>query len=189
MQCITVSKIGENVENPTNQNDLSSEWIDRMSYIINNNVTSTRKTCAPYNFHFRVLLVTKSRAFSLSYKEKTLKARPLVTIYVECVQPNIIDRMLYVNVYYTCIYVGLCTDICMHVCMYACMHVWMYACMLACMHVCINTRAFSLSFGKTLKVPTFEKKNISSACIHTLACTPAHTRTHNILLQYYYFHA
>ena len=83
MQCSTFSEIGENVESPTNQDDLSNEWIDRMSYIINNNVTSTSITYAPYNLHYRVLLVTENRAFRLSYDEKTLEARTFVTITEE----------------------------------------------------------------------------------------------------------
>ena len=34
--------MGENVESPTNQDDLSSEWIDQMRYIINNTIVYVR---------------------------------------------------------------------------------------------------------------------------------------------------
>ena len=57
----------------------------------------------------------------------------------------------------------------MYVRTYARMHVRTYARTHArthaCMYVCINTRAFSLSFGKTLIVPKFEEKVFRLLCV------------------------
>ena len=55
-----------------------------------------------------------------------------------------------------------------HVYIHTYMYVRTYVRMYVCMHVCINTRAFSLSFGKTLIVPKFEKKVFRLLCVYVV---------------------
>ena len=56
----------------------------------------------------------------------------------------------------------------LHTCIHTYIHVRTYVRTYVCMHVCINTRAFSLSFGKTLIVPKFEKKVFRLLCVYVV---------------------